>query len=848
MVSEIMQSNIIFLTFIDSITPLISSFLQNDVFVQENSSHDYFDLIFNSFKVKSKDKEIPYHVGISKVLATLIYDYFCVGIVTLEDNQNIKKMIATTQEKIVLDNRYPRKEPSVNLIKSFLNELVTLIQSKNSDIPLFHNQLIPMKRIISSLLEDYQILMELYEFFIQNFTQLISYNQMKTPYYFEFGIPWEHKQKYGQVFTPVNVVDFMCEQLISKETTFVLDPSAGTGLFLLGALKYYLKLGFTSLNRIIGIEKDPILSIICESAISIYCKFNSISTINCQIINSDLFNCDEILTQIINECKGNGTVLMNPPYTRQELISNSEKTFIKKKIESLSLFNTYRNSFSLARLSGQSSLYVYFIIYISEFLRPKDRVGLIIPNSWMDVRYGKALKKYFLERYLIECIISTKLEKLIPSVDVNTSIILLQIKDKSTESLSINSLRRVKFIAIKSRNNLTQIGINGRNSKGSLTEVSETALSEKSKWGVYLKAPPFFFKLQARLQDLSIELGTQVLIKRGFTSGANAFFYVGKPGESNDFFVSNYDSTNGNLILTPKNEKITKEFTNQGFLTNYSKFIIEKEYWMHQVNPSETKRRINCVYRTNDNTTWVPNYLIKSPKELSTYEITDDSINYVVLIIPKKEKTQLKTGIRNYILWGERWDPLKGKNYSKRTTCASRKFWYALSSAENMNFPIICMMTINDRFSFFYNANDYFFDARLYGIQPKTSVIDIPTLFCYLNSVFVSLQIELLGRVNLGEGGLDVKVYEYNKIKISISNVLTENMKKVAHNTFNKLLFENSHSITNDKGNRSRNLLNDFLIHLKLFSEAEISKMSYSLQKIVQNRLEKARSISNVNM
>ncbi|MHA1206827.1 MAG: hypothetical protein ACTSSO_04575, partial [Candidatus Hodarchaeales archaeon] len=59
------------------------------------------------------------------------------------------------------------------------------------------------------------------------------------------------------------------------------------------------------------------------------------------------------------------------------------------------------------------------------------------------------------------------------------------------------------------------------------------------------------------------------------------------------------------------------------------------------------------------------------------------------------------------------------------------------------------------------------------------------------------------------------------------------------------MLSENPCSITNDKGNLSKRLLDSFLIDLKLFSKEEITKMNNSLQKIVQNRLVKARSVSN---
>jgi type I restriction-modification system DNA methylase subunit len=852
-VLEIMQEDIKFLAFIDSTSPLINSFLQNDVFLQNISCQNHFDLIFNSFKVKSKNNIIPFHSGISKVLATLIFDYLYIGIVTLQENHDTIELILNFQEKRGSNNEHNNVESKENQAKSFLDKVINQIKDKNPEIPLFHNQILPMDRIISSLLEDFQISTILCNFFIENFSRPINYNQMKTPYHFELGIPWEHKQQYGQVFTPITVVDFMCKQLISKETSLILDPSVGTGLFLMRALIFIQKSGFSSLPTIIGIEKDPILAIICESAILVYCELNSISTIDCQIINDNLFDCDEKLSLILDKNKGNGLILMNPPYTRQELISSSEKIHMTKKLESIPFFNKNNAFSSLIKFSGQSSLYVYFIIYISGFLHPNDHVGLIIPNSWMDVRYGEVLRTLFLELYSTHYIISSKLEKFIPSVDVNTSILFLQVKEKPFKFLSKNSTRKVNFVAINSQYDLTQINTPIRSSKhhfknqGTLTKASEAFLSRNSKWGLFLKAPSFFFKLLSSIQDKSVELGTQVFIKRGFTSGANAFFYLGKPGRSNNLFYSTYDSATGNLILTPKNDKIVQEFINQNFPLDSLKFEIERDYWMHPVNSLNEERANKIEFITDENTKWIPNYLVKSPKELSTYEITNENLNYIVLIIPKEEKTKLKAGIRKYIRWGEKWNPLNGNRYNKRITCSLRKFWYAISSSEYVNFPILCMMTINDRFTFFYNRNDYFFDARLYGIRLITSMVNIPALFCYLNSIFVSLQLELLGRNNLGEGGLDVKVYEYNSIKILFSSVLDKNLSLKVKTGFYQILRENPSSIIDNTENLTEGILDDFLIDLALFSQKDVTHMRKALQGIVQNRLDKGRSVSNHN-
>jgi len=99
------------------------------------------------------------------------------------------------------------------------------------------------------------------------------------PYVFEIGIPVTQKQAQGQVFTPLNVSKFICNQNISDKTSKILDPACGTGIFLLGTLEFLLAdFDRKSEVELIGIEKDLqeildvsfIATIIREIAITIY--------------------------------------------------------------------------------------------------------------------------------------------------------------------------------------------------------------------------------------------------------------------------------------------------------------------------------------------------------------------------------------------------------------------------------------------------------------------------------------------------------------------------------------------------------------------------------------------------
>ncbi len=207
----------------------------------------------------------------------------------------------------------------------------------------------------------------------------------------------------------------------------------------------------------------------------------------------------------------------------------------------------------------------------------------------------------------------------------------------------------------------------------------------------------------------------------------------------------------------------------------------------------------------------------------------------------------LKPGISRYISWAESFQPLSGGKINQRRTCASRKYWYSLPIEKNRNYKLLCMMTINDRFSFFYNPENYFFDARLYGIKididkVKSEKMLEPFLFLYLNSLVVSFQIELLGRANLGEGGLDVKVYEY----LSMSIPTIDELDSLEYNSismyFNQVITQPSLSIFTVKGLAVQKTLDNFLLQLKLVSFEELAKINLLFREMVTNRLEKARS------
>jgi hypothetical protein len=79
-------------------------------------------------------------------------------------------------------------------------------------------------------------------------------------------------------------------------------------------------------------------------------------------------------------------------------------------------------------------------------------------------------------------------------------------------------------------------------------------------------------------------------------------------------------------------------------------------------------------------------------------------------------------------------------------------------------------MTFNDIFKIFYCSDKIYGDARLYCIDSSYNYLQY-----ILNSSILLFLFELNGRVNLGEGALDLKVYEAKNLLIPKPDLFTVN-------------------------------------------------------------------------
>jgi len=361
---------------------------------------------------------------------------------------------------------------------------------------------------------------------------------------------------------------------------------------------------------------------------------------------------------------------------------------------------------------------------------------------------------------------------------------------------------------------------------------------EGSKWGKYIRAPEIFFKILEKGKDLFVPLKKVATIKRGFTTGANEFFYL------------------------------TRERINE--------LKIEREFWMHPVKYDEWLKIKDFIpkediwidkngeyfkrsqyaekYELDDvlidgNVIWVPNYVIKSPRECKSIIVDPKDLKYRALIIHKDKRDLRGTNILKYIEWGEE------QRFHERPTCKSRTRWYELNEVRG---ELLCMMSLNDRHIFWLNDVNSFIDARLYGISLKESYSGKERILsAILNSSFIPMFVELSGRVNLGQGALDVKVYEYGKMPIIDPNLIEETQitkinaildrisKRKIGSVFEEIGVKDPNKVSLDNVAPDRRDLDRIIMRDILgLTEEEQLEVYKAVIDLVKTRIERARTVA----
>jgi type I restriction enzyme M protein len=691
---------------------------------------------------------------------------------------------------------------------------------------------------------------------------------------FEEIIDPNDRHSLGQYFTREDLVDFVIATVVNDADGIYSDPTCGSGTFL---IRLYDRLKYLKRSK----KHEEILNQIWGIDIG---KFPAeLSTINLfrqqannfenfpRVLNKSIFDIHKGYTSDFpppNAGKNYKKIKVpfpkinafvgNFPFIRQELIEKKAKGFKDELTYLLAeeyLF-TYPKLFVLKniseenityvknqkpekqkkqiqdwikgkslqlKLSGQADIYAYIYIHTATLLAENGKFAIITSNAWLDVAYGRVIKDFFLDNFTINMIVASWAEPWFDDAAVNTIVTVLEKKkpnEKSDEKLikfvklkqkfeelipqrdlhleSIKRWERIDAIVREIENaehnkgftKLTEsinsyetdeMRIRILSQKELLKEVKEKG--EMSKWSKYLRAPDVYFELMEECKDKLVPLKSEGKVKFGIKTGVNAFFYLKRIKKEKD----------GSVLCT--NQKGW-----QG--------IIEEEYLKE---------------------------VIKSPKESDTINIDNTKLKYHLFVCNLDKKDLKKNGglhALQYIEWGEKQKTKEGVKWQDVKSVQGRKNWYDLGINEYPELIIPC--GIGDAFKVFDNSIQILNDKRLYEIYTKNK-----SLLHILNSTLFGFFQEAEARVGLGDGLLDLTVYEVEETKIpdpvKINKVILKNIEA----SFRKISKRKINPIFEEVKQKDRKELDTIILEaLGLNAKEWLPKIYAGLCEMVKERLD----------
>lgn len=339
----------------------------------------------------------------------------------------------------------------------------------------------------------------------------------------------------GQFETPLDVADLLVGLAVQRPADRVLDPSCGEG-FLLERTAAWLRWLAASPRELApgtlyGAELDPDAVRLAEKRVP-----------EAQVSNQNFLG----LTQADQEAFD--AIVGNPPYTRADRIGSLEDDSVRQ----LAMFSWDENpmepekipliSLRLSEtLSGRSGLHAYFLVHSSEFLKEGGRLAFIVPNGWLDVAYGVELKQYLLDHFRIVAIIESAVERWFEEAWINTCIIVLEkcsnlprrrgnlvhlarLKMPLHQLLPYSATNPHRFVAVERLVGRLLPSQPTVNEEADVHVKEQQTLDPENKWGMALRAPMVFRHHRDHLNLVPLKMWAQV--QRGYTTGANEFFYL----------------------------------------------------------------------------------------------------------------------------------------------------------------------------------------------------------------------------------------------------------------------------------------------------------------------------------
>lgn len=299
----------------------------------------------------------------------------------------------------------------------------------------------------------------------------------------------EERNRLGQFATPKALADdiLTCARRLLSETALVrfLDPAFGTGSF------------YSALNRVFpanrvalaaGFEVDPHYG---REAQRLW---------QGTPLKLEVADFTRALPPAV-ECDKYSLLICNPPYVRHHHIPADEKNRLLALVHQVTGI----------QLNGLTGLYCYFMLLCHNWMAEDGLAGWLIPSEFMDVNYGRQIKRYLLEQVTL-----LRIHRFRPE-DV-------QFGDAMVSSVVVWYRKHQP-----SPDHVVEFTYGGSLNEPSATrQITVRELTGIAKWtGVAAQCEEKTGESVSR-NGLETTLGDLFQIKRGIATGANDFFVLSR--------------------------------------------------------------------------------------------------------------------------------------------------------------------------------------------------------------------------------------------------------------------------------------------------------------------------------
>jgi len=531
-------------------------------------------------------------------------------------------------------------------------------------------------------------------------------------------IPAEERHDLGQYYTPPRVVDLITRLTIDQNDDDVLDPACGSGGFLVGAYNRLSELGADShedtLEHIHGVDINRFPAHL--SAINLAVQDLSTETHNTNVEVADFFTVLPGQDRVTVETAEIGdrddedeyevdfpptvdAVVANPPYIRSRNIDDPEN--IKK----------HRSTIGY-ELDGNSDMYCYFFTHAYEFLEDEGKMGFLTSNRWLSADYGTELQNFLFDNMKIHAVIDFR-QQMFDIPLISTCITILEDCSDPDERRD----NRVNLVHVKDTfDNLEELVDEITDDEQELGTMNierryrratfrQQTLRDIERWDRYLFGPKIYFEMISKYDDNLCQLDELAAVSRGFTSGANHYFYFQDEEEYEDWGIE------------------------EAFISPLLKHISPTEY----------------IDLKDEDPTWyyldMTEYVEETLASQTGFQDRDDAE-----VVKAQLEDDGKDGVLRYIRHGENED-LNDEEESP-TVVQKGQVWFDIGVPEKPSLILAKEYWRDARV--LRNSSDTALDQRNYAVEPHDDIDEL-LLLGVLNSSLVAMIREMEGREQQGQ-------------------------------------------------------------------------------------------------